>query len=361
MLPGFGWLKGLLGIVSTIFVGGFVAYQYFDAKWKARIERSLEYSILYQAPEKIAARNAATLWPPPASAAAFSGFDPEFVAKITEVLPQLAEQSIAPSQLATRSIAPSQLAERSIAPFFAEIDPDLMARSREIIATLIANRLAERIVHDVTKNFKWPALPSGLECEQVVDSYVEQQLDDGEYKNWKQDILTENGLVTEWGTLIEVDGKRYYSGNDGAYYSYTWPYLLNQFFYESSTDTSPNVCVQVIEDYESALLLMSPNILDSLHELKHFYAAVSICTTSGLCDSLVACEVFNGDVNNFVTRWQKYMELWSAQEREVEYWRLQSFISHCFSNPLFPEYSEKKLSWYYGAPMFYLKNFTNFW
>jgi hypothetical protein len=340
MLPGFGWLKGLLGIVSTIFVGGFVAYQYFDAKWKSRIERSLEYSILYQAPEKIAARNAATLWPPPASAAAVGGFDPEFVAKITEVLPQIAEQSIP--------------------GFFAEIDPDLTTRSREIIATLIANRLAERIVHDVTKNIKWPALPSGLECQKVVDSYVETRLDNSKYKeHWRQDI-TDNGLVTEWGTLREVDGRRYYSANDGAYYHYTWPYLLNHFFYESA-DAPPNVCVQMIEEYESALLLMSPNILDRLHELKHFYAAVSICTTSGLCDSLVACEVFNGDVNNFVTRWQRYMELWSAQEREVEYWRLQSFISHCFSNALFPDYSEKRLSWYYGSPMLYLKSFTNFW
>jgi hypothetical protein len=342
MLPGFGWLKGLLGIVSTIFVGGFVAYQYFDTQWKSRIERSLEYSILYQAPEKIAARNAATLWPPPASAAAVGGFDPELVAKITEVLPQIAEQSIP--------------------PFFAKLDPDLMARSREIIATQIAAQVAERIVHDLTKNIRWPALPNGLECQKVVDSYVEQELDAGKYKeHWKQDILAENGLATEWGTLREVDGKRYYSGNDGAYYAYTWPYLLNRFLYESIVNATPNVCVQVIEDYESALLLMSPNILDSLHELKHFYAAVSICTTSGLCDSLVACEVFNGDVNNFVARWQKYMELWSAQEREVEYWRLQAFISHCFSNPLFADYSERKLSWYYGAPMFYLKSFTNFW
>ena len=345
MLPGFGWLKGVLGIVSTIFVGGFVAYQYFDAKWKARIERSLEYSILYQAPEKIAARNATTLWPPPASASAVGDFDPEFVAKITAVLPQIAKESI-PASLAAAS-------------------PDLLERSREIIADQIADRLAERIVNDLTKDINqtgWPTLPNGLECQEVIDSYVESQLDDSQYKeHWRRDVLSENGLVTDWGTLKEDEGKRYYFGNDGVHYKYTWPYLLTHFFYQLEADPATNVCAQMIEGYESALLVMSPDILDSLHELKHFYAAVSICTTSGLCDSLVACEVFNGDVNNFITRWREYMELWSAQEREVEYWRLQSFISHCFSNPLFPEYSEKKLSWYYGAPMFYLKSFTNFW
>jgi hypothetical protein len=340
------------GVITTLFGVLFVAFQYFDAKWKSRIERSLEYTVLYQEAEKISARNLADLWPLRASALGESNID----------VAQLVED--AEDYLRTQSTL--ALGSTKVQDSAKEIDPIDQRYSSFTLAGLIGEDVAERIVEVAKGNLtlpSWPDLVDDEECRNAINAYVDQELDSqaSRYKDiWRWQIGTDRGLLTEWGTLRQIDKERYYFDGSDAHYYYAWPYFTRSFLYADDIKNRES-CDDAISGYEAQLITFSSDMLHSIHELKHFYAAVAICAISGLCDSLVACEIFNADIDNFVRKWRRYFELWSSRAREAEYWRLQEFVSHCFSNPLFADYSERRLTWYYGAPMLYVRNFTNFW
>lgn len=76
--------KRRFGAIATIAGVLFVGYQYFDGKWKARIERSLHYILMYQESDKVAARNEIDLQPPNVRQRDFE-LDPIVLEKLKEL------------------------------------------------------------------------------------------------------------------------------------------------------------------------------------------------------------------------------------------------------------------------------------
>ena len=188
-----------LKVISTIIGVTFVAYQYFDAKWKSRIERSLEYVILYQTPDKIAARNSTALWPPPENTAEVGALNQELL------------------DILTSGIKPEKY--------------------RDILATQVINRFAEKTANDMTNTKSLPNTKA--ECKDKIDLYVDHYLDTrDEYRRLQSEITSDNGLDTEWGNVQETETGRHYSKTDVVYYYYAWPFLLSKFFYDKKIKSS---------------------------------------------------------------------------------------------------------------------------
>jgi hypothetical protein len=334
--------KGV-GILSAIVASGFVTYQYFDSKWKARIERSLQYILIYQDQNKVAARNEIDLWPP-RQQKQYSNPD------IAELLANVKPEITYPDCIEKYSAVSTGLDH-----------PELIAQRQNMVATLCAVEFANRLQSglgaqppDNSEDTTTLELPPVDECREQIYAHAQAKIIEQVGKEaWSDGISTLDGVSTKWGSVTRSGDRLWWSDN-GSYYYYAWPDLVWEFF--QSPEKSQG-CSTLVEAYEAALDDRSENILERLHELKHFYAAMSICTTSGLCDALVACEAFNADVANFVANWQQYFELWSARRTEAEYYRLQGFVSHCFSNQRFVEYSQSGE----GSPMLYIQGFASFW
>ena len=338
-----GW-----GIISTVLFGSFVGYQYFDSKWKSRIERSLEYSVLYQAQDKVAARNATDLWPP---------------IRVAEARPDDADRA---------RVLMDRLNELGIVGVV--IDPEVGTGVDALteVATDLAN--SKSTTPNIDQAPRRTTFPDSVACEDSIASYVKAKLDkqdNSQYKETYDEGLKNSTLATEWGIVAKTEEwisdkkekkleKTYWLYQDVGFY-YTLPLLLTTFFVVENKAEGMELCIYLVNEFEREISKTSSQALGALHELKHFYAAVSICTTSGLCDSLVACEIFSGDMYRFHTSWRQYFEIWAASKGEVEYWRLPRFISHCNSNKLLDKYSKGELTLYYEAPLFYMQNFWNMW
>ena len=182
-------------------------------------------------------------------------------------------------------------------------------------------------------------LPSVKECRESVYDFAIQR-SGGDTKLISSLQVSETILLDDRVIQKGEDGRIWWI-EKGAYYYYSWTDMVWKFFHSHEQMNSEEVveCNRFLRDYENALDAQSEDILKSLHELKHFYAAMSICTTSKLCDAFVSCDAFNTNVNNCLANWQEYFELWSAKERDSEYSRLQRFVTHCGGNSEFLEYS----------------------
>ena len=164
------------------------------------------------------------------------------------------------------------------------------------------------------------------------------------------DLSDGEGINTEWGSVASVGGSLLWFEKGTTYY-YSWPDMIWKFFNSSQRR---NECINLLNRYEESAL--KEGFLENLHALKHFYATVSMCATSGVCDSFVACEGFYREVGTFVANWQSYFELWSARERNSEYDRLHAFVNHCSSNQEFRRYLGRQPV----SEMLYAQQFTNY-
>jgi hypothetical protein len=184
-------------------------------------------------------------------------------------------------------------------------------------------------------------LPSVKDCRQHVYEFAMGKLDDKTAKEVASLKLDESVTVDDDHIIQKGEDGRIWWIDKNSYYYYAWTDMVWKFFHSPEEKDPQRVkgCDQFLRQYEYVLESQSEYILKSLHELKHFYAAMSICTTAKLCDAFVTCDAFNADVSNFLANWQEYFELWSAKERDSEYNRLQAFMSHCNSNDAFLEYS----------------------
>jgi TRAP-type C4-dicarboxylate transport system substrate-binding protein len=165
------------------------------------------------------------------------------------------------------------------------------------------------------------------------------------------DLSDGEGINTEWGSVASIEGSLWWL-EKGTTYHYSWPDMIWMFFNSSERREE---CEYFLDLYEESAVRES--FIDNLHALKHFYATVSICATSGVCDSFVACEAFYREVGTFVGKWQPYFELWSAKEHNSEYDRLHAFLRHCGSNQEFIRYSHHEEV---IPEILYIQQFTNY-
>lgn len=357
----FHWLGNSLGLISTIVVGGFVAYQYFDSKWKSRIERSLNYAVMAQEPEKVKARNATDLWPPTKTSKS-GEVDVDLIAKSISIIgnPDFIEQHIPETNILD--------------------DPEASKKFSGILADRAATKLADALFDVATESRagaveddgEWSGQLKALnddKCKDTIKSYVEklfdkEQEENKNYKDWRDKIVDASGFATKMGTVVEIDEEKYWF-EGSVKYQYTWPIILKRFFQidhkGNALEQGSEHCRTLIDRFEKEVANTSPGILDQLHELKNFYAALSICTTSGLCDSRVACEIFHADIYRFQEEWRSYFELWSASENgETGYVKLPGFSIHCQSNYYFVGRQVRELTWY-EETFYYFQNFWNIW
>ena len=166
------------------------------------------------------------------------------------------------------------------------------------------------------------------------------------------DLSEGEGINTEWGSVALIKGSLLWF-EKGTTYDYSWPDMIWKFF-NSNDHKYKEECISLLNRYEKSA--SKEDFLENLHSLKHFYATVSICATSGVCDSFVACEAFYREVGTFVADWQRYFELWSAREQNSEYDRLHAFVKHCASNQEFTRYLLREPV----SEMLYEQQFTNY-
>ena len=312
-----------LGTFATIVGVVFVAFQYFDGKWKSRIERSLQYVLLYQNPEKVVARNNIDLGP-------------------------TREQDYR---------TPQDETNRPASPETVSAERDLDAAKFFPQSTFEMNKIA---VKDKLGRCK-------IYIEQFADKRVnmESALRKPDHVQKVSDLLADESIEFANGEKVTKYGDETLWWSDkGTSYYYSWPDITWKFFNQDRSKKGNlsdleiykiEECSRLLDEYEYVLNANSPRILTSLHELKHFYAALSICTTSSVCDSFVACEAFDGEVGAFLAEWQDYFELWGPRERKMEYERMHKFVVHCRSNQEFLDRLEEGVS-----GMLYVQQFTNY-
>jgi hypothetical protein len=320
MISAAKWLGTLATIVGVVFV----AFQYFDGKWKSRIERSLQYVLLYQNPEKIVARNNIDLEP-------------------------IGEQE--------DDSTPQDKTNRPASPETVSAESDIDAAKFFPQSTFEMNKIA--VKDKLTR------------CKIYIEQFANERLDINnavkkpDHVSRISDLLADESIEFENGeTVTKYGDDTLWWSEKGTSYHYSWPDITWRFLNQDRSEKGNlsdleiykiEECSRLLNEYEFVLNDKSPKILTSLHELKHFYAALSICTTSGLCDAFVACEAFDSEVGAFLAEWQDYFELWGARERKMEYERMHKFVVHCRSNPEFLERLERGIS-----GMLYIQQFTNY-
>jgi TRAP-type C4-dicarboxylate transport system substrate-binding protein len=294
-----GSLGRNIALFVTLVTGIFVGLQYLDVRWKSRIERSLNLALSYQEESKVNARN-----------------ETELLYSNMESFPNPADCD----------------------PYSADLAANIDQQGDSGICALNRCKVGiHKFVNDWIDEQKsgvwrgiWNARAGKL--DRVY----------GDWPNKLFELGEGEGIETRWGSVAVLNGKFWWM-NGGTTYAYTWPEMLFRFFHSNlpkyeKFDDYRSDCEDVISQFEDLMRQESETLIESLHTQRHFYATVSICATSGVCDSFVACEAFYRDVGNFVANWQNYLELWSAREASSGYDRLHGFFGHCSSNEEFGEY-----------------------
>jgi hypothetical protein len=343
------WITTLTA-VATVVGGPFVAYQYFDGKWKARIERSLNYVVTYQDRDWIVARNEIELDLP-----AKQGSDSATELALLKSLPESFDPECVQQKIS------------DVLNYWKGLDDTTV----QILQQYAEDACKKKFASDLAtmayiKRARENWLPEPELCEDEIERFVDSRLDVGKLRiiNGKpikklSELKAGKSVATSDGTIkrYEENGKIWWLAknyvNNYITYKYAFPDILWKLFIEDKGKE----CSKYMDKYEEALNTRSREMLGSLHALKYFYAALSTCTIAGLCDSFVACEAFQRSVNTFMTEWSGYLALWSAREQKNEYDQLYAFVTHCLSNKEYRKHirSEDRAE----SRMLYVQEFTN--
>lgn len=304
-MPG-AFLRQKLTPIITLVTALFIYTQYLDARWTSRIERSLELLFIYQNKEKNQIRNAINLTDEFTDPVQTRCAKTDNVIFVSDVYKQ------------------DDLADLN----------DLRSLCAKAIYKYVDEEIGTKKVGYYslnTREFFRESTELSVKTKRILE------LSDRETEI-AEDISVREAIRTEEGIVVNICGSLWwYDGQ--ANYRYSWPAATWKYFSSLKAD---GPCDQYVKKFALNLKnkkIDGDSLEENVHSLKHFFASVSVCTVSGVCDAFVACQAFNREIGTFVAEWGQYFELWGAREKKFEFPRLQNFINYCSSNVEYEKYS----------------------